>query len=139
MKILISIIALVVINATQAADTPSSKYMSKQDQHKTITEIATAIRASLWSAGHEDVSSNTFFVTKSYLDKHVSSTQQYEHDLEKKEVSKIYRCYYSETCELYYVGTTSTYYSGYGEDANFILFYPRSGKHFKINHIIYSE
>lgn len=139
MKALLSIVTLLIMNFAQAADIPSEQYMSLSEQNDYMVQEAKDIRRQYWQNGYEEVSSQTTFVTKDMLDEHVKQEQQYENYLSTEEVSKLYKCYYSKSCELYLVMTTSEFYSGTGMDAHFVMLYTKSKKSFTITHTVYAE
>lgn len=113
--------------------------MSAPEQEKELVLISKNIRKKYWRSGHEDVSSFSTFMTKKKLDKHLEPSNRYESDLDEDEVSQLYKCQFSKSCELYLVSVSGSYWGGYGVSAHFILLYTKSGKHFQISHTVYSE
>jgi hypothetical protein len=138
---LVKVVLLVflVLSFNQAfAEGPDESFMTAAEQWEAVQEISKNIRRSMWIEGYEDVSSAEHYVKKDFLDDYVKD-MNFETNLDSDEVSQLYRCYHGKTCELYYVGVSSSMYGGWGEIGYFILFYPKSGRHFKISHVVYSE
>jgi len=113
--------------------------MSEQDQLSYVEGAAKSIRRHLWTSGYENVETYVEKASKKLLDQHISESDDHESPLFKNEVSQLYKCHYSKTCELYRISSSSSIYGGYGSEAYFILLYTRSQKHFQIRHTVYSE
>ncbi len=142
MKTLILTLGLLFASISNAQDVPNEVFMSVEDQTAYMEELSKDMRRDLWKNGYEEVSSVTEFMTKTLLDDYVSGFNEpgfYTESLNKNEVSSLYRCMYSKSCELYLVVTFSQYQGGEGEVSNFILLYTKSKKHFKISHTSYAE
>lgn len=136
--LLIALTTFLSLNTVLALEEPLKNILSAEEQLEIINDIAKNIRQTLWSKGYEDVTSSVTFVKKEFLDNYVSDSD-YETNLSPDEISKLYKCYYGKTCELYYIGVSSEYYGGSGYEGYFILFYPKSKKYFKISHVVYAE
>lgn len=139
MKVIFLILMALMFNSAYAADIPSNKFMSTSEQTEYIANKAKKIRRSYWIDGYEGVESSEYFVTKELLDDHVKQSNSYETHLDREEISQLYRCYYSQSCELYLVRVGSNYYGGYGEEAHFVLLHTKSKKSFTIAHTVYAE
>ena len=136
MKLLVLISALFLSFAAF-----SSQKMTKKEQEKYVKKVAKELRRSLWVRGYEDVTSNSVFVTKEILNKHVrdENNSSYEESLDSDQIADLYRCYYKSHCRLYGVFVSSSYQSGYGEDAHFILLNVDRRSHDMVEHTIYAE
>ena len=115
--------------------------MTLEDQESYIEDLAKYLRRDAWRSGHEEVSSYHVKATKEFLDDFVKSESngRYESALDSDEIADLYRCFYRQQCELYYVGVSSEYWGGYGETGNFILLNVTKENHRRISHTVYAE
>lgn len=134
-NLVIAIITLFNVSIAFAAQ------MTEQDQQEYIRVLAKDLRRDLWRSGHEDVSSVERKVTLEQLNDHVrkENNQNYETPLNRDEISQLFRCYHRVNCELYYVGTSSEYWGGYGAEGHFVLLDVINEKHEMISHVEYAE
>lgn len=140
MKKLVALLLLSFsLQMSVAGEVPNTTYMSLLEIDAFVNKVAKSIRRSYWVNGYEDVESQTTFMTKELIDNHVKKGNRYESNLSKDEVSNLYRCYYKEECELYLVTVSSSYHSGYGVVAHFVLLNTQKGKYEEISHAIYAE
>jgi hypothetical protein len=118
---------------------PSEKYMTLAEQETFIEQKAKNIRREYHIGGYEDVSSSSVFFNKRKLDEYVKLADTYESFLDSDEVSQLYSCVAKENCELYLITVDSSYYSGSGTVAHFVMLYTATRKSFTLKHTIYAE
>jgi hypothetical protein len=133
-NILILVIAILTVNVAFSAS-----YMTKKQQEKYIEKVAKEIRRNFWVQGYDDVESGTLFPSLEQLEEHFAEDMRYENYLDEMEQEDVFGCFYSSTCRLYLIYTSSSFMSGYGETAHFILLDITKRKHEELSHTIYAE
>lgn len=135
MKLLFILLITITTQASLLASmTPSSEL-------KYVQKLAKEVRRDLWIAGHQYVDSTVTKFTKVKLDSYVKqeNNSRFESPLAADEIGELYRCFYKSICSLYLISANSSYYSGYGVDAHFVLLNTEEGNHLTISHAVYSE
>lgn len=134
-NIFISLLVLFLSNASFAQS------MTLNEQEAYITDVAKELRRELWINGYEDVDSWQEKASLELLNDHVrnENNSRYEQSLDRDEISELFKCYHRSYCEVYFVGTSSNYWGGYGQEAHFVLLYPETQKHEIISHVVYAE
>lgn len=119
----------------------SEEFMTAAEQKAYVDKEAKEIRRQYYIAGHQYVNSSQHYQKKSDLDYYVKRETQsrYEEALDSEQISDLYRCYYSKTCEVYLVSLSSDFHGGYGQESHFILLNTKKGNHQEISHTVYSE
>jgi len=133
---------LLLLSMTSIASAgPSELFMSKKDQLAIIKEEAKELRRELWVSGHTNVDSYSEYMTKEMLDTYMKRDyyQNFEDMLGSDQISDVYKCFYSKSCEVYKIIRSGEMFGGYGSEAFFVMLYTKSGKIRTHGHLIYSE
>jgi hypothetical protein len=114
--------------------------LSQADKLSIIEDIAKSERRELWVRGHENVDSNIELMSKDFLLEYENENEHYEQPLDGPEYEELFSCIENTKCELYLIGLSSEFYSGYGTDSIFVLLSKETGNIFNtIKHNTYSE
>jgi len=119
----------------------SQSRMTEDEQYDYIDKIDKKTRSQLLAKGHDDVYSEFKEMTYSDLDEYTDplTNSEYEESLSDTDIKKIYSCKERLNCEVFFISTSSSYYSGTGYENHFILLYLNSRKHWRISHVTYAE
>jgi hypothetical protein len=115
--------------------------MTQTEINDYIVDTAKELRRDLWVAGHEEVGSWHEKATLELINDHVKqeNMQHYEDALDREQISDIYRCFHRKGCEVHFIGTSSEYWGGYGQEAHFVLLNTKDRYHHTISHVVYAE
>ena len=120
-----------------------AKDLSKAKQKKIVENIAKEVREEFDNAGHQAVETGApKLLTKKELIKtylQVKEDIYAEEALSSKEISSLFRCHYSKSCALWFFGSSSDYWGGYGTYEHFILMNVKNGKSEEIRYMSYAE
>lgn len=139
MKTIIASLLLSLVFTAKAAELPRIDFMTIEAQEKYVENVAKEIRRDLWVRGYEDVESQVTFMNKARIYEHIKDSDSYEQRLNKDEISELYKCEYKKTCEVYLVSVSSSYYSGYGVEAHFVLLNTAEQTNTQISYVLYAE
>lgn len=139
MKTIMASLLLSLAFTAHSAELPSIDFMTLEAQEKYVENAAKEIRRDLWIRGYEDVSSQVTFMNKERINDYVKKGNSYEQDLNRDEISELYRCEHKESCEVYLVSVSSSYYSGYGIESHFVLLNTAEQTSTQISHVVYAE
>jgi hypothetical protein len=116
--------------------------LSVEQQDSRMQEIAKGIRRQYYIQRYEDVSTHIVRMNKESLEHHITDgdDRRYESTLNEGEIAELKSCLASEEkCSLYLVWVSSSYMSGYGEDAHFVMLDTMTGRFEELSHTVYAE
>lgn len=116
--------------------------LTPQQQDVRMQEIAKKIRRQYYVEGYEDVSSSIEKMTAQKLQAHLNPVDgiRYESELDESEIAELYTCLEAhKSCALYLITVGSSFYSGYGIDAHFIMLNLNNSRYEEVRHTIYAE
>ena len=138
MKYILPSLLLLTVSLSVFADN-----LTKAKQRKIVDKIAKEVRIEYYENGHQAVETGTpRLLTKKELVKAYFKLKEdtYPEDtLTTEETSSLFRCHYSKSCALWYFGSSSDYWGGYGTYEHFVLINVKNSTSEEIRYMSYAE
>ena len=118
----------------------SQEIASMANQTTLADSVATNIRRSLHMAGHDHVTSDVQLETLIEFEKMlIEDNPHFERGLEDEEIEIVRACHHLPTCSVFFIGSSSEYYSGYGAEGHWLMIDTQSAVAETFHAIIYNE
>ena len=132
---------ILILIATFSLNAFAGEPMTEAEIKAFMEKVEKETRQDYWKRGFDNVSSRTEKYNNYDIDNYVirERNMNYHEPLDDFQIAKLYRCHYSETCELFLIRVSNSYHSGWADYSHFIFLDTQEHQYDWFAHLVYGE